>query len=92
MLMFVSHLTSFQWRVKGCCRRYSWRKTFISFMLYRDDDYNLFAWKRSLLGRNLHHIFNRKWVFDEIIMNMQSKSKCLAYIYFFTYISLSIEV
>ena len=57
---------------------------FISFMLYKNYNYNLFLVKTSYLGRKLYTFLNRKWLFDKVYNDFISQNM-LDFGYHFTY-------
>nr|YP_011008238.1 NADH dehydrogenase subunit 5 [Halosiphon tomentosus]WBP70139.1 NADH dehydrogenase subunit 5 [Halosiphon tomentosus] len=57
---------------------------FVSFILYRGYNHNLFLWKTSLIGRKFYTFLNRKWLFDKVYNDFMTQN-LLDFGYHFTY-------
>nr|QWK44508.1 NADH dehydrogenase subunit 5 [Desmarestia aculeata] len=57
---------------------------FLSFILYRGYNHNLFLWKTSFIGRKFYTFFNRKWLFDKVYNDIVTQN-LLDLGYHFTY-------
>nr|YP_011008377.1 NADH dehydrogenase subunit 5 [Sporochnus bolleanus]WBP70348.1 NADH dehydrogenase subunit 5 [Sporochnus bolleanus] len=57
---------------------------YISFLLYRSYNHDLFLLKTSLVGRKLYTFLNRKWLFDKVYNDFLTQN-VLDFGYHFTY-------